>query len=107
VGGSRDRIDRTAETHSLVFAPVEATCETIMTRDKATATQSCYAAPLNDCDGGPFTREHFVSETVLEQFGKTFLVDGTKWAPTAKRVSREGARVQGALQTTQQRVRGS
>lgn len=47
----------------------------------------CYAAPLNDCDGGPLTREHFISEKLLEQFGKSFIVEGTSWARAPTRVS--------------------
>jgi hypothetical protein len=47
----------------------------------------CYAAALNDCDGGPLTREHFISETILELFGKRFVVEGTPWASTPTWVS--------------------
>lgn len=50
-------------------------------------TPGCYASPLNDCDGGPLTREHFISEMLLEQFGKRFVITGPGWATEPKWVS--------------------
>lgn len=50
-------------------------------------SSGCFAAPLDDCDGGALTREHYFSEALLEQFGGSFFVSGASWATTPKRVS--------------------
>jgi hypothetical protein len=49
-------------------------------------SQGCYAGPLLDCDGGPLTREHYISENLLKRFGEGFTIEGTPWAPIAKSV---------------------
>ena len=50
-------------------------------------TPGCYAAPLDNCDGGALTREHFFSESLLEMFGDTFVIEGASWATSPIRVS--------------------
>ena len=49
-------------------------------------TQGCYAAELRDCDGGPPTREHYISENLLQRFGNSFTIEGTPWAASPKKV---------------------
>lgn len=49
-------------------------------------TQGCYAAELRDCDRGPPTREHYISENLLERFGNSFTIEGTPWAASPKKV---------------------
>jgi hypothetical protein len=48
----------------------------------------CYAAALQDC-GGTLDHEHYVSKSVLKQFGKSFTIKGLPWASTDTRVSPE------------------
>lgn len=50
-------------------------------------TPGCYAALLDDCDGGPTTAEHYISESLLMQFGGSFHVHGASWAKEPRRVS--------------------
>lgn len=50
-------------------------------------TDGCYAAALEDCDGGPLTREHYISKNVLEQFGGRFAIEGASWASAPRWVS--------------------
>src|SRR5688572_20977335 len=42
-------------------------------------SHGCYAAPLQDCDGRPPTREHYISKNLLERFGNGFFVAGLPW----------------------------
>jgi hypothetical protein len=43
------------------------------------AKRRCYAAPLNDCDGGSVTAEHYISRKLLLRFGNKFTVEGLPW----------------------------
>jgi len=43
------------------------------------ATSGCYAALLRDCDGGPTTKEHCISNGLLKRVGDRFLVEGLPW----------------------------
>ena len=45
-----------------------------------TRVDGCYASILNDCSG-KLTGEHYISEGVLKQFGKTVTVGGLPWIP--------------------------
>jgi hypothetical protein len=47
----------------------------------------CYAAVLADCDGGPLSGEHYISETLLKRFPKTFIVEGLSWTDGPRNVS--------------------
>ena len=49
-------------------------------------TEGCYAAPLYDCDGCPTTREHYISENLLERFGESFTIQGVPWSLNPKLV---------------------
>lgn len=50
-------------------------------------TQGCYAESLRDCDGRALSREHYISEALLERFGKGFTVDGFPWLSTARKMT--------------------
>lgn len=54
------------------------------------AHPKCYAAPLADCDD-KITREHPVSESLLEEFGGEFIMDGTPWAKMRLTKTKEAA----------------
>lgn len=46
-------------------------------------TKRCYAAAYEDCDGGAATREHWITEKLLERIkydGTGLLVEGLSWA---------------------------
>lgn len=45
-------------------------------------TRKCYATAYGDCDGGPATREHWISKALLERIqddGTGLLVAGLSW----------------------------
>jgi len=50
-------------------------------------TKKCYAAHYQDCDGGPATREHWLTKALLERIqydGTGLLVDGLAWHDGAR-----------------------
>jgi hypothetical protein len=58
----------------------------------------CYANLLRDCghaeanrSGNPIEREHFVSKSLQERFGKPFLLDGLSWATNRLTMAEEVA----------------
>jgi hypothetical protein len=50
-------------------------------------SRGCYAAPLKDCDGGPLTREHYISKNLLLRFGNTFTVEGLSWSDSPRELT--------------------
>lgn len=58
-------------------------------------TEKCYAASLQDCDGGPPTGEHFINEALLirmrKRWGtrKMLTVSGLPWCRTGRLVTPE------------------
>lgn len=50
-------------------------------------TRGCYAEALQDCDGGSLSREHYISETLLERFGKGFTVEGLSWLSGPRKIT--------------------
>ena len=44
-------------------------------------------APLQDCDGKPVTREHYISKALLLRFGDGFWVDGLSWMSGPKQLT--------------------
>ena len=50
-------------------------------------TPGCFAAPLLDCDGGPLSKEHYLSTALLRRFPASFTVGGLSWLVTPRRFS--------------------
>jgi hypothetical protein len=48
-------------------------------------TPRCYAGELRDCDGGPVTKEHYISKALLQRLGSTFIATGLTWAKEPQR----------------------
>lgn len=49
--------------------------------------RGCYAAALKDCDGGPLTREHYISKNLLLRFGNKFTVEGLSWSDSPRELT--------------------
>lgn len=64
--------------NALLYSAPSETRPTLPPTNKCTA--GCYAAPLNDCDGGPLSKEHYISKNILKQLGK-FKITGLPWTP--------------------------
>jgi hypothetical protein len=50
-------------------------------------TPKCYAAALGNCDGNPTTREHYVSESLLNRLGAKFFVEGVPWLDSPRELT--------------------
>lgn len=47
-------------------------------------TQGCYASELRDCDGGPVSEEHYMSQAVTKHLGPEIRVEGPAWVTPGK-----------------------